>query len=45
MTMRTALLSCALAFGVGVIPGPRSLSSDEKAKIQPATVDLSGRWM
>ena len=45
MTMRTVLLSCALALPVGVAPGPPRASADEKAKVAPATVDLSGRWV
>ena len=45
MTMRTTFLSCALAFSLGVVPGPPRASADEKAKVAPATVDLSGRWV
>jgi hypothetical protein len=45
MTMRTVLLSCALALPIGVAPGPPRASADEKAKVAPATVDLSGRWV
>lgn len=45
MTMRTLLLCCALALPVGVAPGPPRASADEKAKAQPATADLSGRWV
>jgi hypothetical protein len=45
MTMRTVLLRCALAFSVGVAPGPPRASADEKAKVAPATADLSGRWV
>ena len=45
MTMRTVLLSCALALPIGVAPGPPRASADEKAKVAPAAVDLSGRWV
>jgi len=45
VTMRTVLLSCALAFSFGVAPGPPRASADEKAKVAPSTADLSGRWV
>ena len=45
MTLRTLLLSCALAFSFGVAPGPPRASADEKAKVAPSTADLSGRWV
>jgi hypothetical protein len=45
MTMRTVLLCCALALPIGVAPGPPRASADEKAKVAPATADLSGRWV
>ncbi len=45
MTLRTLLLSCALAFSFGVAPGPPRASADEKAKVAPSAVDLSGRWV
>ena len=45
MTTRTVLLSCALALPIGVAPGPPRASADEKAKVAPAAVDLSGRWV
>ena len=45
MTMRTVLLCCALASPIGVAPGPPRASADEKAKVAPVTVDLSGRWV
>jgi hypothetical protein len=45
MTMRMVLLSCALAFSFSVAPGPPRASADEKAKVAPVTVDLSGRWV
>ena len=45
MTMRTVLLSCPLMFCIGVVPGPPRASAGEKAKVEPATVNLSGRWV
>ncbi|HSD66857.1 MAG TPA: hypothetical protein VLF95_09160 [Vicinamibacteria bacterium] len=45
MTMRPLLLSCALALSFGAFPGPARASDDEKAKVEPSTVDLSGRWV
>jgi hypothetical protein len=45
MTMRTVLLSCAVTFCIGVVPGPPPSSAGEKAKVEPSTVNLSGRWM
>ncbi len=45
MTMRTVLLSCVVAFCVGVVPGPPPSSAGEKAKVEPSTVNLSGRWV
>jgi hypothetical protein len=45
VSMRTALLACALAFPFGVVPGPSLASADEKAKDVPVDVDLSGRWV
>jgi hypothetical protein len=45
MTMRTAFLSCALAFSSGVALGPPPARADEKPKAAPVTVDLSGRWV
>ena len=45
MTLRTMLLSGALAFSFGVVPGPAATSGDEKPKAAPATADLSGRWV
>ena len=45
MTIRAVLLCCALALPIGVAPGPPRASADEKAKVAPATVDLSGRWV
>jgi hypothetical protein len=45
MTMRTVLLSCALACSLGVVPGPPRASAGEKAKGEPSAVDLSGHWV
>jgi hypothetical protein len=45
MTVRTVLLSGALAFSSGVAPGPPANGAEEKAKVAPATADLSGRWV
>jgi hypothetical protein len=47
MRMRTVLLSCAVTFCIGVVPGPPPSSAGEKAKakVEPSTVNLSGRWV
>ena len=45
MTIRVMLLSGALAFASGAVPGPAPARADEKPKAVPATVDLSGRWI
>ena len=45
MTIRAVLLCCALALPIGVAPGPPRASADEKAKVAPVAVDLSGRWV
>jgi hypothetical protein len=45
MTTRTVLHSCAVAFSIGVVPGPSLASADEKAEVAPVHVDLSGRWV
>ena len=45
MKMRTLLLSCAAMYFFGVVPGPLSASAGEKAKVEPSSVNLSGRWM
>jgi hypothetical protein len=45
MTMRTMLLSCALAFSFGVVPAAPAACGDEKPKAASATADLSGRWL
>jgi hypothetical protein len=45
MTMRTVLLSCAVASSLGVVPGPARASAGDKAKVEPSTVDLSGHWV
>ena len=45
MTMRTVLLACALMFCVGVVLGPPPASAGEKAKVEPSTANLSGRWV
>ena len=39
------LLSCALTFSIGFVPGPLAASGDGKAKVAPAKPDLSGRWV
>jgi hypothetical protein len=43
MTVRTVLLSCALAFPFGVASGPPASGAGEKAQV--AAADLSGRWV
>ncbi len=45
MTMRTVLLSCAAISFFGVVPGPLRAAAGEKAKVEPSTVNLSGRWL
>jgi hypothetical protein len=45
MTMRTVLLSCAALSLVGVVPGPLRAAAGEKGKVEPSTVNLSGRWL
>ena len=45
MTVRVILLSGALAFASGAVPGPDPVRADEKPKAAPASVDLSGRWV
>jgi hypothetical protein len=45
VTLRTLFLSCALALPIGVASGPSPAPADEKTKAEPATVDLSGRWV
>jgi len=45
MTMRTLLLSCAVTYFFGVVPGPLPASAGEKAKVEPSSVNLSGRWI
>ena len=45
MTLRAMLLSGALTFSFGVVPGPAATSGDGKPKAAPATADLSGRWV
>jgi hypothetical protein len=45
MTMRTVLLSCAAISFFGVVPGPLHSAAGEKAKVEPSTVNLSGRWV
>jgi len=44
MTVRTVLLSCGLVFSAGVGSGPPASGAEERAKVAPATADLSGRW-
>jgi hypothetical protein len=45
MTIRVVILSGALAFASGAVPGPVPARADEKPKAAPASVDLSGRWV
>ena len=45
MTMRTVLLSSALAFTHGAVPGPPRAAAGEKPKAAAVTADLSGRWV
>jgi len=45
MTLRTVLLSCALAFSFGVAPVHPAPRPTRKARVAPAAVDLSGRWV
>ena len=45
MTVRTVLLSGALAFSTGVVSGPPPSSAEEKPKAAAVAVDLSGRWV
>jgi hypothetical protein len=45
MTMRTVLLSCAAVPFFGVVPGPLHAAAGEKSKVEPSTVNLSGRWV
>jgi hypothetical protein len=45
MTMRTVLLSCAAISFFGVVPGPLRAAAGEKAKVEPSTRNLSGRWV
>jgi hypothetical protein len=45
MTIRVMLLSGALAFASGAVPGPAPARADEKPKAAPAAVDLSGRFI
>ena len=45
MTMRTVLLSCAVIFSFGVVPGPLRASAGDKTKVEPSTPNLSGRWV
>ena len=45
MTLRTVLLSCALVFSSGVASGPTAIGAEEKPKVAPVAVDLSGRWV
>ena len=45
MTMRTVLLSCAVVAFFGVVPGALRASTGDKAKVEPSTVNLSGRWV
>jgi hypothetical protein len=45
MTLRATLFAAALAFASGAVPGPAPACADEKPKVAPASVDLSGRWV
>jgi hypothetical protein len=45
MTMRTVLLSCAVMYFFGVVPGPLPAAAGEKAKVEPSSANLSGRWI
>jgi hypothetical protein len=45
MTVRTVLLSGALAFSSGVVSGPPASSAEERPKAASLTVDFSGRWI
>jgi hypothetical protein len=45
MTVRTVLLSGALAFSTGVVSGPTPSRAEEKPKAAALTADISGRWV
>jgi hypothetical protein len=45
MTIRAILLTGALVFASGAVPGFGPVRADEKPKVAPASVDLSGRWV
>jgi hypothetical protein len=45
MAVRAVLLSGALAFCAGVVPGPTLAPAGEKARAEPPTVSLAGRWV
>jgi hypothetical protein len=44
MTTRVVLLSCAVTCCLGAVPGPLPAAA-EKAKVEPSTSNLSGRWV
>ena len=45
MTLRTALLSCALVSSLGVSYGPPATGAEDKAKVASVSADLAGRWV
>ncbi len=45
MTMRRLVAPCAVICFFGAVPGPLRAAAGEKAKVEPSTVNLSGRWV